>query len=356
MEDKKQIRVLAWPPGSPTDQNPYVNMMYSAFTPDKAKIIPFAPLMSRVPDADIFHIQWPESIFEGRGGDSLVLATAKAFRIIATAERLRARGGAVVLTAHNLHPHARMTPLMAMLWRKFHSALLNQLDLIIGLSQTSLRLFLEEHPKARNVETAIIAHPHYCDAYPRADRAAARKRFGASQGTLIGVVGSLRPSKNVLETIKVFREVASETEQLLVAGACEPAYEGALKIAIEDDPRIIFHPQPLSNDQMAEAFAAIDVCLINQSGTLNSGTALLSLSQARPLAAPDVGALGDLYTLFGSKWIQLFKPPLDGDGIREILDNIPLGLENIDDKLVSLSPLKMSTTMLRSFQQLIYRE
>lgn len=355
MEEEKQLRILAWPPGSPSDQNPYVSMMYSAFTPDKAKIIPFTPLMSRIPDADIFHIQWPESIFEGRGGNSLILATAKAFRIIATAKRLRARGGSVVLTAHNLRPHARMTPLMAMLWRRFHSALLDQLDLIIGLSQTSLKLFLQMHPKARSVETSIIVHPHYCDAYPRADRAAARKRFGVGKDKLIGVVGSLRPSKNVLETIQVFREAASERERLLVAGACEPGYEHNLKIAIEDDLRIIFRPKPLSNEQMAEAFAAIDLCLINQHGTLNSGTALLSLSQKRPIAAPDVGALQDLKQFFGEQWIHLFTPPLNYHDLRLIFDKISDEYENIDDKFDSISPLRLSTMMLDKFYQLMRR-
>lgn len=350
------IRVLGWPAGHPTDQNPYVRMMYSAFVRPDAQILAFSPLMPRIPAADIFHLQWPEGIFEGRGGSSLWLATAKAHRILRTAKRIRKRGGRVVLTAHNLHPHAALSGQKAKLWAWYHGELLKQTDLIVSLSQVALDDYIRAYPIADSIATTIVPHPHYRDEYPSVTKEYGREYFKTGTGRLLGIVGSLRPSKGVIAAVQSFRSAAHADEKLLIAGSCAEPYRREVDEAIDGDERIIFHPFALTQDQIAAAFAAIDACLINQTGTLNSGTAMLALSLNRPVIAPQVGSLNELKQIVGAEWVTLFAPPLDAQRLRSAMDSLNGARPNLDDKLDLLSPRSLSLRLLDAFHSLLQRQ
>jgi beta-1,4-mannosyltransferase len=347
------IRVLAWPAGHPNDQNPYVRMMYSAFVAPEAEVLAFSPLMLRVPAADIFHLQWPEGIFEGRGGSSLWLVRAKAHRILRAAKQIRRDGGRVVITAHNLQPHAALSGPKAKLWVRFHSELLKQTDLIVSLSQAALDDYVRAHPAAREIATTIVPHPHYRDEYPPVTSDYGRTYFQTGSGRLLGIVGSLRPSKGVVGAVQAFRGAAYADEKLLVAGACSETYRLEIVEAIGGDERIIFHPYALTDDQIAAAFAAIDACLINQAGTLNSGTAMLALSLNRPVIAPQVGSLNELKQVVGAEWLALFSPPLDAQRLRSAMDCLNGIHSNLDDKLDRLSPTRLSQRLLSDFRSLL---
>ena len=71
MDDSETLTVLAWPSGEVSELNPYVRLMYTAFEMPAAQVLAFTPFMRKVPAADIFHIHWPEGIFEGRGGGGI---------------------------------------------------------------------------------------------------------------------------------------------------------------------------------------------------------------------------------------------------------------------------------------------
>jgi hypothetical protein len=107
----------------------------------------------------------------------------------------------------------------------------------------------------------------------------------------------------------------------------------------------------LNDEELSEAFASIDLCLINQTGTMNSGTALLSLSLNRPVIAPVAGSLSELKSMAGDEWVKLFKPPLTPEKFRLMLD-----LARTDKRaptcgaMNQLDPMHLSRVMLNAFQ------
>lgn len=345
----RPIRVLAWPAGQPDDQNPYVRMMYSAFKNPRASIVPFSPTMAVVPKADIFHVQWPEHVFEGRASRNQWIARAKIWRILRVAKRIRKTGGRVVLTAHNLKPHTPLSDPQMALWSGFHDRLLEHTDLIVSLSSAAADEFDREHPRARVIRKMIVPHPHYREEYPHLSREEGRRLFDLGSASAIGIIGTLRPSKRVVETIGVFRAVARPGEKLLVAGFCDDAYRLEILEAIDDDPAVILYPKGLTSHEMAAAFAAVDVCLINQAHTLNSGTALLALSLDRPVIAPDVGSLPELRDSVGKEWLSLFKPPLDATQLRRALDELDIARPDLQERLASISPAELSRRLIDEF-------
>lgn len=346
------LSVLAWPAGSASEQNPYVLMIYSAFDASEAKIVPFAPLKIGVPRANVFHIHWPEGIFEGRLGQNRLGATLKAWRVLRTAARTRKGGGIVALTVHNLTPHRPLNPWQGRLYLRFHRKLLRELDLLIGLSESGLEQYGQLYQIEPSTGRTIIPHPHYRDVYPNpTDRQSARNWFGlSSEDVVVGIIGSIRPSKGISEAIAAFRQVARPDERLLVAGRSSDGLWNELLAAAEADDRIVFRRGWLDDEALARAFSAIDICLINQSGTLNSGTALLALSFDRPIIAPEVGALPDLRKFVGEEWTELVQPPMTPGKLRSALDRLRCSSRQASAPLDELSPARLSEILLAAFK------
>lgn len=349
-DSKTGLEVLAWPACGERDGNPYTALMYSALVPPHARVIDFKPLARAIATPDVFHIHWPEGIFAGRLGGHLPFAALKAWRVIRTARRTRRRGGVVALTIHNFEPHARLSPGQRSLWWTYRRKLLAEVNLLIGLSETGVERYRELNPGAGGIDACIIPHPHFRDSYPvPPSRASARERLGiAPEKRVVGSLGALRPSKKIPGAIAAFRAAADEDDLFLIMGDGDEKVAAELHAAAGGDDRVRIVIGTLSEAALATAFAAIDVCLINQENTLNSGTALLALSMERQVIAPAVGALPELQEQVGPNWMALFPPPLDPARLRALLDGLPPVAGPVAS-LDQLDPGVMSREMLDAF-------
>jgi beta-1,4-mannosyltransferase len=350
------IRVLAWPEGRDDDLNPYVRRMYGAFVPPAASILAFRPLMRRVPDADILHIHWPEGIFEGAGGDRRLIVALKALRVLGVAKRIRQRGGKVVVTAHNAAPHRALTGWRRMIWQSYHARLLQQVDHIIGLSADSLDSYRAANPIIEAVPSTIIAHPHYRKDYPIVEQGIARDAWNIPVDRwVLGMVGSLRGSKNLVEAANTFLAIRRSDECLLIAGAAGDNLIGErlAHMAAGSEGAIRLVVGGLDDARFASAIAACDACLINQTTTLNSGTALVTLSLDRALIAPSVGTLPSLAAELGTRWVSLFEPPLTKPNLRASIDALRSTDREGRPNLDHLDPDALSRAMLACFSSLL---
>jgi glycosyltransferase involved in cell wall biosynthesis len=352
------LRVLAWPSGEPEELNPYVRLMYAAFKPPAARILAFQPLMRSVPKADILHVHWPEGIFAGTGAALPPIAGAKALRVLATAKRIRRLGGKLVVTAHNAAPHQNLNGWQRRLWKAYYRLFLRQVDHIIALSPNSLTSYRAANRSIENVPATIIAHPNYRGSYPVVSTRAARAAWNIPSGTwLVGMVGSLRRSKNLVEAAEMFIAACGPDEMLFIVGGGGDAetLDALREIAARSGGKILLAIEDLDDARFSAAIAACDVCLINQVSTLNSGTVLAVLSLDRPLVAPAVGALADLATTLDGGWMQLFIPPLTPRRLRVSLDAVrrhtPIGQPDLD----RFDPLHLSRTMLNTFESIVRR-
>ncbi len=349
------LRILAWPAGDPSDLNPYVRRMYGAFRAPSASVTAFRPLMRRVPAADIFHIHWPEGIFEGSGSNNPAIVAAKAARVLNAARGIRRSGGKLVVTAHNVTPHRDLTGWRHRIWHAYHARLLGQIDHLIGLSAASLERYRAAHPAIAAVAGTIIPHPHYREDYPAIPRAEARAAWAIPDGIwVLGMIGSLRPSKNLVEAAEAFLAIRRPDEMLLIAGdAGDDDIAAQLAgVAARSDGTIRVVTGPLDDARFASAIAACDACLMNQTSTLNSGTALVTLSLDRPLLAPAVGTLPSLAAEIAGGWVTLFDPPLAPSALRASIDTLRTSPPDSRPDLEPLDPMRLSKAMLARFRDL----
>ena len=352
MSTSAKISVLAWPVGHRGDENPYVRLMYMSFKLPYVTLIAFKPLMRCIPKADVFHIHWPEGVFEGRIRAILLGVRLKSWRVLKAAEKTRRNGGIVVLTIHNIVPHRKINDRQSRFFEKFHERLLNRTDLMIGLSESSLVQFVKKHPAASSIRGQVIHHPHYRTAYPPApDRNTARTLMRLPGGFILGVIGAMRSSKRIPSVILAFRAIAREDEILLIAGSCDDeALWHEIMESCGSSSQILVRRRALSEAEIVAAIGATDACLINQSSMLNSGSALLVLSMNRPLIAPDVGSLAELQGYFGNRWVNLFRAPLSEAAFRESLNQIR-ERSSYDDivPMDELDPVNLSNLLLKTF-------
>jgi beta-1,4-mannosyltransferase len=345
------VNILAWPLGRASDLNPYVSLMYGAMRAPRAFVMAFEPKRVSTAPADVFHIQWPETIFEGRGGKILPVAAWKARCVLATASKIKQLGGKVVLTIHNATPHANLSAGQKLLWTWYFGALLDQTDHLIGLSATSIQTFVAANPRAHGIATTEIQHPHYRTVYQSVPQACARAATGLpAQGRLIGILGTIRPSKRVPEAITIFRQLRSD-DSLLIWGQADDLVWAQVVAAATGSDRVILRRGTMSDDELSTAISAVDAVLINQAATLNSGTALLALSLGRRVIAPAVGSLVWLRQLAGSAWVRLFDLPLTAIALRLAIQDLPAS-EGIGPDLSTLDPAHVSGQLLALFEAL----
>ncbi len=344
------LRVLAWPYPRESDLNPYARLMYSAFTAPRVLVEPYAPLRRVLLPVDVFHIQWPEAIFEGKLGRLPGGAALKAAAVISACRKIRRSGGAVILTAHNINPHAALSPRQRSLWEGFFSELLQETDLLISLSKTAKEAFVQSYPLTASTPWAVVPHPHYRTVYATSSTSPQNRSDRTDDNLIIGMLGSIRPSKRVSEAIAIFKAVAKPNLSLLVAGNADAEQRAKIEASAEGHESISLNFGTLSDEQLRQAHDSVDLILLNQEGTLNSGSILTALSFGKPVIAPDVGSLREIQDYVGPAWMALFRPPLTAEKLSHILHSgFASGSDDLN--LDAFDPGVLSGMLLRVFAQ-----
>jgi beta-1,4-mannosyltransferase len=345
--DREALCVLAWPYPRGSDLNPYARLMYSAFG-SRARVRPYAPLRRVRLPVDVLHIQWPEAIFEGKLGRSLLGSAAKAIAVLRACRKVRQAGGAVVLTVHNIAPHGALRGAQHAIWRWYFVALLREVGLLVSLSHAAREAFIARYPQTAAVRWTVIPHPHYRTVFESVEGDAGVSR--PDRGITIGMFGSIRPSKKVPQAIAVVRQLSSPTLSLMIAGKADPVEQGKVCSAAGGDDAISLRFETLSDKEFQRAHAAVDGILLNQDGTLNSGSVLTALSLDRPVIAPDVGSLREVQKQVGEHWLRLFEPPLTAERLLRAVEGLDIKPE-ARPELSAFDPARLSDLLFHEFVQ-----
>lgn len=322
---RREMRVLAWPAPSPSQSNPYISLVYSAFAKELIEIEPYTVWRPHVPRTDVFHVHWPEAILWGRLAHHVPLtAQLAAHRVLAAMDAVRQQGGTVAWTVHNLAPH-HSSPRHARTWDWFFPQFRTRVDTLIGLSSRSLELVCERYPELQTCRRTVVPHPHYRTVYPAPFSVAqARVALGLpTEAHVVAIIGGIRRSKGIPRAIAAFRATRKHHERLLIAGHCaDVELEAEIENAVGNDPAIAFKNAYLPDSELVSCFAAADVVVINQRSTLNSGTLMLALSMDRPVIAPAQGSIVELAEALGPSWISLFSGDLTSQALRDCIDHV----------------------------------
>ncbi|MCQ0090533.1 glycosyltransferase [Roseovarius sp. M141] len=290
--------VLFWPDYSRA--NPYQHMLYSkarsaiefcAGNIDAAleQIDTF-----KTPGDLTFHLHWINFVLVDATGPEDARAKVEAF--LTKIEKFVSKGGRLVWTIHN---------------SLSHDTSFGDLEVEMSTRIAAAAHVLHFHSEASVDEVArtfevprdkvqISRHGHYLGAYPDfIDRDCARAQLDLDpQDHVIVFSGQVRRYKGVAQLITVFREILKDRPQavLLIVGESKvDIFEGMTPALTEwERSRIRMTNRFVDDMEMQVFMRAADMAVYPYRNILTSGSMLLALSFALPVAIPAVGMTRDV--------------------------------------------------------------
>ena len=264
---------------------------------------------------DIWHVHFPEALLNIRNP---ALAAFKLLVFLGMMDLVRARGGKIVWTVHNLKSHDALHPELE---ARHYRRLLPRIDGVISLSSTALTLAYEKFPRLRQLPAVVIPHGHYRNRFQRRETDSRNELGIAENARVILFFGEVRTYKNVDGLVRAFRNVAIPNALLVIAGRPKSAeFAECIQQEAAGDSRVRLNLRFIAAEDAPKFFAAADLVVLPYRNILNSGAALLSLSFSRPLLVPDLGSMGDLKADFGADWVRTFSGNVESQELENALD------------------------------------
>lgn len=279
--------------------NPFQDMLYSA----AGDIVPVAVKQpAEVADAPrfgpnpgVFHLHWTATIL----GPAQTEAQARWLRgrFVESLDALKARGGRVLWTIHNILPHECRYPEIEC---ELAQQIADRADAIHVMCEATIGAAAPFYRLPRD-RTHVIPHPSYVGVYPNdIDQAAARARLKlADDVPVLLCLGQVRPYKGLERLIDAFAEASSKEPDLRLIVAGKPGRFTGVKPLMERctaQPGVTTVFEEIPDDDLQLYFNACDVVVLPHAQVLNSGLAMLALSFGRPVVAPRTGCLEALVT------------------------------------------------------------
>lgn len=259
------------------------NFLYSDFVPD------------------VLHIHWPERITYWHQALQSLSAEQQ---VAKAAERLawyKARGTKIVLTIHNLVPHAAVSGSNA---DAALACCLAQADIVVHHCQASVRETLQLYPAAGERANIVCHHGDYLLQYRAVDAQEARRRLGIpAEAFVVLNFGRQRAYKNADFVLRVFSTLKVPHKFLLVAGNFDFFHHrGAEVLQLKArnwlrqrlpwrDRKFVY--REIKDAELPAFIAASDVFFLGQTRALNSGQLALAATFAKPTVYPKIGCFDE---------------------------------------------------------------
>lgn len=138
-----------------------------------------------------------------------------------------------------------------------------------------------------------VPHGHYMDKYKRYVEDEVSNKF------VFGLIGQIRPFKNIELIIQAFKEIDIENTELFIAGDVKSKnrkYAEELKKACESENNICIENRFIPDHEMDRYLNRIDVMVLPYSkiSSMNSGVMMLALSFGKPVIISDISMAVDM--------------------------------------------------------------
>jgi glycosyltransferase involved in cell wall biosynthesis len=242
-------------------------------------------------ELDVVHMDWLTGYYFGKRklvGVAKRILLMRALKQVVSAKK--------VWTVHNVFQHEKGKNDLE---RKIIRKIIDSCDGLVFHTNVAKQVFSNEFDLSA-IDTAIIPHGHYIDAYDnQVSRSAARQELGIDDdANVVLFFGRLRKYKGIEDLVRAFPKAgANPNDVLIVAGLPFPDYPIdevralAKKMGIQ---RFIFEPRHVQDKELQTLFNACDVVVLPFKNILNSGSLILAMSFGCSVVAPRIGAVPEV--------------------------------------------------------------
>ncbi|MDO7869179.1 glycosyltransferase [Nocardioides jiangxiensis] len=342
------------------EQNPYLTLLYLAAEAAGWEILGSVgvpgltnAVAERLQSGDVVHVHWTAPITRDAATLEDAMERVQAFDDLLG--RARAAGVHVLWTVHNELAHD--TPFVEA-ELALNEVLGRRASRVIQLHDRTAD-FVAPGTRLPREKLVTIRHASYAGVYPELpSREEARELLGVPAGVpTVGLVGQLRPYKGVdllLEAAGIAAKTLPELTVLL-AGRTDPDQVAVIDALVPANVWVVRHHDFLPDEEIGAWIQASNVLALPYRRILNSGSALLAATLARPVILPDDTPLVDVYA--GQPWVASYPA---GEGAAEALAEQLVRLAPGDaarekaarDFAWDYTPYDMSREFLRLLDQL----
>jgi glycosyltransferase involved in cell wall biosynthesis len=339
----KEIKVLAWPAFNYEPFNPYNRLLNKNLERLGVCIIPFSPIKTLYKSYDIWHMHWPaENVIRDNFFTTIIRFLC--FFMLAMVSKIK--GAKLVWTAHN---HKLHDPKHVIMEKAFWKLFPFFIDVTISHSKFAQNTLIEKKPILEKKRNHVIYHGHYRSWYKDdLSKKGARKTLGLSLNEFVFLfAGNIKPYKNVLKLVSLFKERERKREKLIIVG--KPSSKVLLKEInkfVKADNDILFFPGWIKDDDFELYFNASDLAVLPYQ-ILNSGMALLSLSFDCPVLMPSNPMLNEYQNIIGKDLICLYEKELNNNILSKTkknivdIDNPENNIEELDWSIIAQKTLEV---------------
>jgi glycosyltransferase involved in cell wall biosynthesis len=280
--------------------NPYQDMLYATLPGAGVRVAPVRDVLEhpvlrddgRRLDGYVLHLHWTSAVVQVAPDEAQAQRRLDRFR--EQVHALKARGGRVLWTVHNVLPHELAYRDLELQLCRF---LAEQADLVHVMGPATFTAAQPYFPldPARVVE---VPHSSYTGIYPDLiDPQVARHRLGIADGELaLLALGGIRPYRGLDQLLDVFDRLQAHDPRLRLLVAGKPGNFDAMaawQARCEADPRIVSRFEHLPEHELQVWHAAADLAVLPYRAILNSGAFKLAQTFGLPIVAPRDGCLAD---------------------------------------------------------------
>jgi glycosyltransferase involved in cell wall biosynthesis len=262
----------------------------------------------------IFHLHWEDAVYRNEASEPAAWQAAQ--RFLHELEAFLDAGGQLAWTLHNEAPHdGRYLAVHTQLCAK-----LAVLADVVHVHSLAAAGFARRRLGIEPARLALVPHGSYLSLYPSLGQPIAASRTALGMGDARRVLllfGRLGRYKGGAELLGAFARIPDPGLWLVVAGKQIDPLAGLLaELPAEARSRVVVLDRFVSDAELPQLFHASDMVALPYTASLTSGSAILALSQTRPVLAP---ALPGLAELLADGVEALLYRPETADGLRAAL-------------------------------------
>ena len=269
----------------------------------------FKDLIVRREKADIVHLHWLPKY------DRKPVSILKGLYFVGRVMALKVLGYKLAITVHNI---------------VHHESTFEKLDLFVYRSTARMSDALFVHApstidkvakewKVRDKNKIVVTyHASYIGSYNNiVSSENAKQKFELEKESMSFLIfGGIRPYKEIIKLIKLFEELDSSSNTLIIAGRpVTDEFDQQIKSAIKDDNNIIYHNHFIDDEEVQNYMNAADAVVLPYKKLLTSGSALLAMSFGKACIAPKLGSIIDVLDENGAILYDQTQP----QGLKEAL-------------------------------------
>lgn len=300
--------------------NPFQSLLAARLPEHGVRAVPTDSPMALVrsgavdPSRLVYHRHWTATILGP--ATSRRDAQRRCGAYLAELDELKAAGGRIVWTVHNILPHECAYPDVE---KALRQGLADRADVLHVMCPDTPEL-LRDVAVLPPERVRVLPHGSYVDVYPNiVDPRQARLELGLDLDDLVLLsLGGIRPYRGIDVLLDAFSEALRDEPRLRLVVAGRPGRHPSvpeLERRCREHPRIVGHFEEVPDEDLQLYFNAADVAVFSHRAVLNSGGVLLAWSFGRPVIAPAAGCLTSQVTEDGG----ILYPPDRPDGLADAL-------------------------------------